>query len=603
MFRDIDVLRTKWITCAAVSACFISPLMAQTPLTQRVSVSATGQQSNGNSMYPHITPDGRYVVFDSRAMNLVPGDTTLYSDVFVRDRLLGTVTRVSVDTNGVQGDGDSYISSISDDGSLVVFESEATNLVPGDTNGHTDVFVHEMSSGKTTRISVDTNGVQGNFDSYGPRISGNGRYVTFISAADNLVPGDTNVASDVFVRDLLLQTTTRVSVDSSGNQGTGNSGNPSITADGRFIAFDSQAPNLVPGDTNGTSDVFVRDTLNGTTTRVSVDSNGVQGDNVSYVPYISAGGNLIAFSSLADNFAANDTNLTLDVFVHNVQTGQTTLVSASLAGNPGNGASTFAAISIDERWVTFQSDATNLVANDGPGTDVFVRDLIAGQTEKISVSTAGVAGNGSSSSPAISGDGRFVVFYSLAGNLVPGDTNGAEDIFLRDRNATSATSLCDPGANGVIACPCANPPSGSGRGCDNSSATGGASISASGISYLSNDTLVFTTAGEKPTATSIVLQGSALSSGGVVFGQGVRCATGTLKRLYTKTASAGSITAPNLGGGDPSVSVRSGSLGDAISAGQSRWYLVYYRDPSVLGGCPSASTFNATQTMRIDWSL
>jgi hypothetical protein len=126
-------------------------------------------------------------------------------------------------------------------------------------------------------------------------------------------------------------------------------------------------------------------------------------------------------------------------------------------------------------------------------------------------------------------------------------------------------------------------------------------LAASGAAYLSMDTLVFVTSAEKPTATSIVMQGSALAASGVTFGQGVRCVGGTLKRLYTKAASGGSITAPQAG--DASVSARSTALGDAISAGQSRWYLVYYRDPNVLGGCPASSTFNATQTARIDWSL
>jgi hypothetical protein len=148
-----------------------------------------------------------------------------------------------------------------------------------------------------------------------------------------------------------------------------------------------------------------------------------------------------------------------------------------------------------------------------------------------------------------------------------------------------------------------NPPGALGRGCDNSSATGGAALAASGITNLSMDTLVFTTSGEKPTATSIVMQGDAFVASGVVFGQGVRCVGGSLKRLYTKTASAGSITAPDFGVGDPTVSSRSAALGDVSSAGQSRWYLVYYRDPIVLGGCSASSTFNATQTARIDWSL
>jgi hypothetical protein len=153
----------------------------------------------------------------------------------------------------------------------------------------------------------------------------------------------------------------------------------------------------------------------------------------------------------------------------------------------------------------------------------------------------------------------------------------------------------------VIACPCSNPPSGPGRGCDNSAATGGASLAASGSAYLSIDSLAFTTSAERPTATSVLLQGTALAPNGVVYGQGVRCVVGTLKRLYLKLAVAGSITAPDFGAGDPSTSVRSAALGDVILPGQSRSYLVYYRDPTVLGGCPASSTFNATQTGQVTW--
>jgi hypothetical protein len=196
-----------------------------------------------------------------------------------------------------------------------------------------------------------------------------------------------------------------------------------------------------------------------------------------------------------------------------------------------------------------------------------------------------------------------VAFDSLATNLVPVDTNGYGDVFVRDRQGGPAfTSLCDPGSGGVITCPCANPPSGPGRGCDNSSGTGGAVLSASGGTYLSSDTLVFTTSGERATALSIVGQWTGVSANGAIFGMGVRCTTGTLKRLYTKTAVGGSISAPSLGAGDPQVSVRSAALGDTILAGQSRWYLVYYRDPTVLGGCPATSTFNATQTGEVSWS-
>ena len=172
---------------------------------------------------------------------------------------------------------------------------------------------------------------------------------------------------------------------------------------------------------------------------------------------------------------------------------------------------------------------------------------------------------------------------------------------IDEGNANGFTSLCDPGFGGVQACPCGNPPSTLGRGCDNSSATGGAVLEAAGIAYLSLDSLVFTTSGEKPSALSIVMQASSLNPSGVAFGMGVRCAGGNLKRLFSKTAAGGSISAPNFAGGDLSVSARSAALGDVIQPGQSRWYLVYYRDPAVLGGCPASSTFNATQTGEVHW--
>ena len=163
-----------------------------------------------------------------------------------------------------------------------------------------------------------------------------------------------------------------------------------------------------------------------------------------------------------------------------------------------------------------------------------------------------------------------------------------------------AFSFCDAGMGGVIACPCANPPATFGLGCDNSGSTGGASLSASGAAALSADTLLFTSAAEKATATSILLQGDAPIGAGVVFGQGVRCVGGTLKRLYVTTAVGGAINVPTLS--DPSVSSRSAALGDTIFAGTHRSYMVYYRDPIVLGGCPALSTFNGTQALDVAWA-
>src|SRR5262249_38706966 len=168
--------------------------------------------------------------------------------------------------------------SISSDGRYVAFDSAASNLVSGDTNGATDVFVHDRLTGATTRVSTDSNAAQGDGASSKPSISADGRYVVFLSAADNLVSGDTNGATDVFMHDLVTGVTTRVSTDSSGAQGNGSSSNASISSDGRYVAFASAASNLVPSDTNGVPDIFVRDTQAGVTTRVSVDSSGVQGN-------------------------------------------------------------------------------------------------------------------------------------------------------------------------------------------------------------------------------------------------------------------------------------------------------------------------------------
>jgi hypothetical protein len=194
-----------------------------------------------------------------------------------------------------------------------------------------------------------------------------------------------------------------------------------------------------------------------------------------------------------------------------------------------------------------------------------------------------------------------VYVSGATGGSLGGSSAGNYDIWLA-RFSPSLPLLCEPGIGSVIACPCSNPPSGPGRGCDNSSTTGGASLSATGEAQLTPDTLVFTAQGEKPTAPSVLLQGTSGVSLGVVFGQGVRCVGGTLNRLYTRAAIGGAVTLPDVTIGDPSVSARSAALGDPILAGQSRWYAVYYRDPIVLGGCSSLSTYNTGPTMRAFWA-
>jgi len=428
--------------------------------TTRVSVDSSGNEANGHSCWPAIGADGRYVAFQSYASNLVPGDTNDASDVFVHDRLTGVTERVSVDSAGNQGSGWSEFPAISADGRYVAFESEASNLVSGDTNWVPDVFVHDRLTGATERVSVDSAGNQGNSWSELPAISADGRYVAFQSYAFNLVPGDTNGA-DVFVHDRQTGVTERVSVNSAGNQANSDSWSPAISADGRYVAFDSGASNLVAGDTNYALDVFVHDRQTGVTQRVSVDSAGNQGNDYSWseFPTISADGRYVAFQSHAFNLVPGDTNDASDVFVHDRLTGVTERVSVDSAGNQGNTWSDLSAISADGRYVVFDSDASNLVSGDTNSTwDVFVHDRLTGATERVSVHSAGNEGNGSSwdrinFSPyrsvvsAISADGRYVAFQSYASNLVEGDTNGANgasDVFLHDLGDSDGDGQWNP---------------------------------------------------------------------------------------------------------------------------------------------------------------
>jgi len=402
----------------------------------RVSVDSAGNQGNQGPFYyffPSISPDGRFVGFASPASNLVPGDTNASDDIFVRDTLANTITRVSFDSAGNEGNSESYNPSMSADGRFVAFNSDASNLVPGDTNNTDDIFVRDTLTNTTARASVDSTGNQGNNGSLFPSLSTDGRFVAFNSDASNIVPQDTNNEPDIFMRDLLTNTTIRLSVDSAGNQGNNGSLFLSISGDGRFVAFNSSASNLVPGDTNISRDVFVRDTLTNTTARVSVDSAGNQGNDDCFAPSISADGRFVAFPSRASNLVPGDTNNTTDLFVRDTLTNTTARVSVDSAGNQGNSASGSPSISADGRFVAFESSASNLVPGDTNNTtDIFVRDTLTNTTARVSVSLAGNQGNSESLAPSISADGQRVAFSSDATNLVPGDTNNISDVFVSD---------------------------------------------------------------------------------------------------------------------------------------------------------------------------
>ncbi len=573
------------------------PSLAHAQSTTRVSINSAGFQSSDNSENASVSRDGRFVAFESLGSNLVAGDGNGQYDVFVRDQLLGQTQRASVSSAGTEGNQPSLQATVSDDGQRVAFRSLATNLVANDTNFAYDVFVHEFATGQTTRVSVAPGGAQLAQASRNPVISADGAFVAYATDANTLVAGDANAASDVYVVELATGVVRCASVSSAGVIGNGASDVPAISADGRYVAFESLATNLVAGDTNAVRDVFVHDFATGTTVRASVDSAGGQASLESVTPRLSADGRFVVFSSASVTLVAGDLNGVRDVFVHDLATGLTELASVDSSALQANGASYRPSISADGRYVAFDSEATNLAPSDTNGDlDVFVHDRVGGSTQRASVSSGGQQGSLGSLQASIAGDGRVVVFQSHAPNLVTPDVNGSPDIFARFVPSAVETFCFGDGPQ-ATSCPCANygfP----GNGCENSGGTGGANLGGSGATLP--DSLVLNVNGELSTSLSIFLQGDAELNPGTWFGDGVRCVGGALKRLYAKNAVNGSVSAP--GAGELGIRARSAQLGDTIPIGATRSYQVYYRDPDA-SFCtpPFGNTWNVTNGVRVHW--
>lgn len=443
--------------CCVIALVFAAGALAAgatAAVTERVSISSSGQQGNdisGRFSRPDVSAVGRFAAFDSQASTLVARDTNGTTvDVFLRNRKTGKTTLVSVDSLGRQGNSSSQRPAISANGRFIAFDSSAA-LVPDDTNQVLDVYLRDRRARTTTRVSVAADGSQGNASSFWPAISANGRFVAFVSDATNLVPDKTTSQREVYVKDVQTGAIERVSLADDDSESNSSASPGDISGDGRFVAFGSFASNLVPGDTNGAFDVFVRDRTLGTTERVSVSSSETEGDAASFSPSINGNGRFVAFSSEATNLVPMDLNGQRDIFVRDRQTGTTERVSVSSSGAEGNGQSDGPGIrgglsfgpdiSADGRFVTFDSISTNLVPGDTntcdpfyqnpPGIcpDVFVRDRTAGTTVRASVASDGTQGNRASTDPAISANGLVVTFFSSASNLVPGDTNTCPPIF------------------------------------------------------------------------------------------------------------------------------------------------------------------------------
>jgi Tol biopolymer transport system component len=412
-----------------------------------MSVASSGTQANIVSSHALISADGRHGAFTSAASNLVPGDTNGIADAFVRDLDTGITQRISVASDGTQANGPSSAEAISADGRFVAFSGDASNLVAGDSNQKTDVFVRDRQTGVTERVSVASDGTEANADCWAESISADGRFVTFASDASNLVSGDTNNNTDVFVHDRQTGLTERISVASDGMEGNDGSFDSRISADGRFVAFASFCSNLVLNDTNETGDVFVHDRATGATEMVSVPSDGdTAKDQTTYFggpyssqPRISADGRFVAFVSQATNLVPGDLNGAADVFVRDRQKGLTERVSVASDGTEANGWE-LGSISADGRYVAFTSSGSQPAAG-GSGVDVFVHDRATGATELIPVASNGALPNEATRHASISADGRRVAFEGYASNLVPGDTNGAADVFFRDRGPEVGVGL------------------------------------------------------------------------------------------------------------------------------------------------------------------
>ncbi|HWJ05546.1 MAG TPA: hypothetical protein VNS57_07120 [Steroidobacteraceae bacterium] len=424
--------------CVIAAGAFLLPCVAgaQAVDTELVSVTAFSRAAAGGSALEgtsSLSANGRYVVFRSWRSTLVAKDTNGSSDIFVRDLATATTERVSVSSSGLQMKAGSRAPVISADGRFVAFQSKAANLVPGDDNEAEDIFRHDRWTGRTILVSRASNGARGNAGSFAPAISANGRFVAFMSNAGNLAPGASGWYRSVYVRDVWRGTTRLVSVNTQGEEGQGDAISLVISADGRYVAFASGAGNLAANDVNGGYDVFVRDLQVGVTELISVAVDGVSGQSFSLDPAISADGRYVAFTSWVRNLVPNDVNGYHDVFVRDRQTRTTERVSLSANGAELSWGAAGPTVSGNGRYVTFVSTDPNVVSGDTNGVpDAFVRDRQLQAVTRVSVGIDGVEGfSPEGVTASISADGKTVAFDTYSPGLVPNDTNSSQDVFVR----------------------------------------------------------------------------------------------------------------------------------------------------------------------------
>jgi Tol biopolymer transport system component len=434
-------MKTRTIALAATAAV-VSTLTATVDAAEVVlaTPSNTGTFANHANLYPSVSADGRYLVYQSRATNLVANDTNNADDIFIYDRSSGQVSLLSVTPGGTQANGSSTFPAISADGRFVVFVSKASNLVTSDANGRADTFVLDRNTGAIRMISTASDSSQRNSDSGAGRVSADGRYVAFQTFAA-FDPQDTNGVSDVYLKDTLLGTTTWISKGINANPAThGGALLPAISGNGNVITWEANGTGHVAADTNGFNDIVVEDLTSGERRRVSVDSIGRQSNGNSERPALSYDGRKIVFTSAAGNLVDSDTSFRKDVFMYNWNDRSVSRISVSETGaqiSPYDSIATHGSVmSADGRYVVFEAMSNGVVAGDTNNfSDVFVRDTVDSTTTRVSLASNGDQPDHSVYAGVINSDGRFIGFASWASNLTaqPINTPYAQ-MYLVDRN-------------------------------------------------------------------------------------------------------------------------------------------------------------------------
>ncbi len=559
----------RLVTTGSACVALVLTSSAAQSVVKRIQVSPGGADPNSSVTYPStprrsLSADGRFFAFASHASNLVAGDVNLQGDVFVHDRLLHTTRLVSVSTTGVQGNQASSDPSISDDGNLVAFFSGSTTLVPGAPSQFGGIFVRDVAAGITTRENFGPGGVDPNQTCTYHALSGDGLRLLFLSKASNLVPNDSQSTRDVFVRDRVSGAVTCISVTPSGQPGNDNSETATISRNGRYVVFQSFASDLVAGDTNGRDDLFVRDLTTGVTELLTPDLAGLSPWSLG-VGSASDDGRFIAFSSSASSLVVGDVNGLPDVFLRDRGLGLTTLISATPLGGPAYGTSSYPVISADGSVVVYTSTASDLTANDFNGqTDVFRWDRATGVTSLVSVNPDGTSGTGLSANADLSANGRTIAFRSNATDLITGPAGLHEREYVSEVGALSLT-YCTAGTSGIGCVPSIAP-----IGAPSATAASQFTIRVSGVDGQRTGTIFYSVddpdLGALPwgaTSSSFCLKLPVQRTPAQATGGSVGACDGQLQLNWNSFVSA-----------------NSGALGAPFTAGTTIHAQGWYRDPA-----------------------